>query len=696
MGCGSSTASAPGKFNDDADMGDDGMRMRYDKKSGKAVACDVGKDDDGPEDDFFEVNEEEGEQFMSVRPWLGQIEEPENHNPVNNERPDESYALEYVYGYRCADSKQNVYFNNQGQAVYMTAALGVILDPASNTQKFFGGGEVENTAKNVAKDTNHHTDDVMAIAVNASRDTAVSGQTGSSPTIFLWDAITGEKKTRIKIAKGARGITAVDINANNDICAVDIHNDHNVYCYDQSGSCIFKDKGDQNKILDLAWDQKPGSKRFASAGIKHIYFWDAGKQGGDKTKGLYSGHEMTSHACVTADADGIFYTGGSNGSIYIWGGDDGRTCQGTIKAHKGFVSAIRWIEGKLYSGGKDGKLNVIDTNTRSIVETHDFGFIRAIDSMGGKLLVGQRDGTITLVDGGNRTNIMYSHSDGEVWGLHQKSDGSVVTSGDDNKVMVWDPASRTHKKTIKVSERKAKAKRGGASTLSKLPDSQCSRAVTCNDEWIAIAGNDGAVSIRSCSDPDTECHLLQDSREWIEVMAFSPDNQWLAVGSHDNAIYVYEVSSWSLKGKCQAHSSYIMAMDWCTHSRYIRSNCGAYELLFFTVPDCEQDPSGRSNTKAVEWATKTVKFAWDVQGIYPSGTDGTHINSVCSSADRQLFATGDDYGLVCLFRDPCIKGRPRSFRGHSEHVVRVLFGQGDSYLYSVGGYDQTLMQWKRC
>lgn len=59
-----------------------------------------------------------------------------------------------------------------------------------------------------------------------------------------------------------------------------------------------------------------------------------------------------------------------------------------------------------------------------------------------------------------------------------------------------------------------------------------------------------------------------------------------------------------------------------------------------------------------------------------------------------LFATGDDYGLVCLFRDPCIKGVPRSYRGHSEHVVRVMFGAGDSYLYSVGGYDQTLMQWK--
>ena len=171
----------------------------------------------------------------------------------------------------------------------------------------------------------------------------------------------------------------------------------------------------------------------------------------------------------------------------------------------------------------------------------------------------------------------------------------------------------------------------------------------------------------------------------------------MAVGSHDNNIYVYEVNNgFSLKGTCRGHNSYIMAMDWCAHSKYIRSNCGAYELLFFTVPDCQQDKSGRSNTTSTVWATKTVKFSWDTQGIYPKGCDGTHINSVAGSSDGQLLATGDDYGLVNLFRDPCIKGRPRSYRGHSEHVVRVMFSADDSNLYSIGGYDQTLMQWKRC
>lgn len=49
-------------------------------------------------------------------------------------------------------------------------------------------------------------------------------------------------------------------------------------------------------------------------------------------------------------------------------------------------------------------------------------------------------------------------------------------------------------------------------------------------------------------------------------MSFSPDNCFLAVGSHDNNIYVYNTSDWSLAGTCKAHNSYVMALDWCKHS----------------------------------------------------------------------------------------------------------------------------------
>ena len=700
MGCGSSSeASAPGR----QDAGDDineGNRIVYDKKTGRGRVTDGGKDDDGREDDFFEVEEEKGEQFMAVLPWIGQVAEPDSHNPVNPDRPDTTYELEYVYGYRCADSRQNVHFNAAGQAVYMTAALGVILDPASNTQKFFGGGEVENTAKNVANDQNHHTDDIMCVKVCPARHKAASGQVGARPTVFTWDASTGEKINRIKVGKGARGIAAIDINLDGMICAVDLHNDHHVYVWDASGNMLFKEKGGQEKSLDIAWDKKPGSKRLAVSGRKHVEFWDAAQAGGGNKGGIFGNEGRPKTVpVITWCENGRCYSGDNVGKIWVWEQDGTYTkAVKTMKVHDGFISALKVVGSSLYSGAKDGKVNVIDIGSMSITNTVQISdqIIRAVDFHNGELIVGQRDGTISINTNGTNRDIMKSHHEGEVWGLDQTADGTVVTSGDDNKVMFWDPNTRCSTKVVAVSNKSRKAKRGGASTLSDLPDSQCSRSVAVNDQYLAVAANDGSITVRSLSSPGDVIKEMTDSSEWIEVMAFSPDNQWLAAGSHDNNIYIYRTSDWGLEGTCKAHNSYVMAFDWCTHSKYIRSNCGAYELLFFTIPDCQQDKNGRSNTTGVEWATKTCKFQWEAQGIYPKGTDGTHINSVAGSGDRQLLATGDDFGLVNLFRDPCRNGGlPRSLRGHSEHVVRVKFGAGDSKLFSIGGYDQTLMQWQR-
>lgn len=197
---------------------------------------------------------------------------------------------------------------------------------------------------------------------------------------------------------------------------------------------------------------------------------------------------------------------------------------------------------------------------------------------------------------------------------------------------------------------------------------------------MAVGHNDGSLSIReSLSKLDSVVCTKQDSAEWIETLAYSPDGSKLAVGSHDNNIYVYNSSDYSLLGVCKAHNSFIVSVDWSTDGTYIRSVCGAHELLFFTVEDLKQDPSGGSNTVEKEWSTSQARYGWSVQGIYPSGTDGTHINGIDFSSAGDLIATGDDYGLVNLFRNPARAGaQPLSLRGHSEHVVRVKFNKGDS------------------
>jgi len=190
---------------------------------------------DRPEQDFFDFEEEEVDidvqQFLAVKPWIGAIREPTPCPEVNKSKPDQTYALEYVYGYRCQDSRQNVYYNADGNIVYITAAVGVILDKAANMQTFFGGGEVDNESKQTANDNNHHTNDIMCLNVNTTggRNLCCSGQVGKNAPVFIWDAATGEKIRRVKLPKNCREVSACAIHPDGEYFAtVDKSNDHYV------------------------------------------------------------------------------------------------------------------------------------------------------------------------------------------------------------------------------------------------------------------------------------------------------------------------------------------------------------------------------------------------------------------------------------------------------------------------------------
>ncbi len=54
--------------------------------------------------DMFEVVDVmQGDESMSVKPWLGAIREPRDHPPLNPSTPDQEYAIEFVYGYKSED-----------------------------------------------------------------------------------------------------------------------------------------------------------------------------------------------------------------------------------------------------------------------------------------------------------------------------------------------------------------------------------------------------------------------------------------------------------------------------------------------------------------------------------------------------------------------------------------------------------------
>lgn len=143
---------------------------------------------------------------------------------------------------------------------------------------------------------------------------------------------------------------------------------------------------------------------------------------------------------------------------------------------------------------------------------------------------------------------------------------------------------------------------------------------------------------------------------------------------------------------CVGHSSYITALDWSEDSKWIRTNCGAYELLFWDASNGSQNTNGRSELKDTAWATLTCPLTWETEGSFPKGVDGTHVNRCARDPTGKYIATGDDWCMLNIFNNPCRPGaRPRSYKGHSEFVTNVMF-KGNKII-TTGGYDNTIIIW---
>ena len=111
---------------------------------------------------------------LTSQQWAQSVKncEPADYHKTSREgtAPDSDLELEYVYGYRCWDTRNNICYAPSGDLVYHTASLGIVLNKKTNTQKFFY----------------EHYDDITCLT---SFDNLIAtGQTGKKPLIAIWDS----------------------------------------------------------------------------------------------------------------------------------------------------------------------------------------------------------------------------------------------------------------------------------------------------------------------------------------------------------------------------------------------------------------------------------------------------------------------------------------------------------------------------
>ncbi|GCB77462.1 hypothetical protein scyTo_0021101, partial [Scyliorhinus torazame] len=106
--------------------------------------------------------------------------------------------------------------------------------------------------------------------------------------------------------------------------------------------------------------------------------------------------------------------------------------------------------------------------------------------------------------------------------------------------------------------------------------------------------------------------------------------------------------------------------------------------------------TSKDEIKGIHWATWTCVLGPEVNGIWPKYTDITDINFVDANFGSATLVSGDDFGLVKLFRFPCLKkgAKFRKYVGHSAHVTNVRWSYDFQWIISTGGADHSVFQWR--
>uniref|UniRef100_A0AAR2JS34 HELP domain-containing protein n=1 Tax=Pygocentrus nattereri TaxID=42514 RepID=A0AAR2JS34_PYGNA len=579
--------------------------------------------------------------------------------------------LEWIHGYRGHQCRNNLFYTAGKEIVYFVAGVGVVYNTREHSQKFYLG----------------HNDDIISLALHPDKIQVATGQVGKDPYICVWDSYT---LTTVSILRDVHthGVACLAFDADGQrLVSVGLDAKNTVCVWDwKKGRVLATATGHSDRIFDISWDPFL-PHRLVSCGVKHIKFWTLCGNALTPKRGIFGKTgDLQTILCLATAKDEVTYSGALNGDIYVWKGLNlVRTVQA---AHGAGIFSMHACEEGFATGGRDGCVRLWDVDFKPITKIDlreaEQGYkglsIRSVCWKADRILAGTQDSEIFEVMVRDRDKpllVMQGHSEGELWALdlHPKQP-IAVTGSDDRSVRLWSLADHT--------------------LIARCNMEEAVRSVSFNNDGsqLALGMKDGSFTVLRVRDM-TEVVHIKDRKEVIHELKFSPDGSYLAVGSNDGLVDIYAVAQRYKKvGECNKSTCFITHLDWSVDSRFLQTNDGAGERLFYRMPAGKFLP--KEEAKGIHWMTWTSVFGPEVNGIWPKYSNVNGINSVDANYSSAVLVTGDDFGLVKLFRFPCLKkaAKFKKYIGHSAHVTNVRWSNDLQWVVSTGGADHSVFQWR--
>ncbi|CAK4751262.1 unnamed protein product, partial [Aphanomyces euteiches] len=192
-----------------------------------------------------------------VKPWVGSCIPPANAaaEPDTTISP-EQLEIDWIYGYRCHDCRNNLKYTKQGKMVYPIAKVVVIFDTKAWSQRHF----------------KQHQDEVLCLTTHPSLDIVATGEGGKYPSIHIWQP---HNLVVLSTLRGIhkRGVVEVAFNpAGNVLASAGSDNDNSIVLYDwELGVVLSNVKSGDQKIFGLAFN--PSNTTFLALSKQSVLFY---------------------------------------------------------------------------------------------------------------------------------------------------------------------------------------------------------------------------------------------------------------------------------------------------------------------------------------------------------------------------------------------------------------------------------------
>ncbi len=238
------------------------------------------------------------------------------------------------------------------------------------------------------------------------------------------------------------------------------------------------------------------------------------------------GHTKSVNSIVLSSNAKKLVSGSTDKTLKIWDLSTFEEIQ-TLKGHKPTVGGIAVSPNDEYiaSGSYDNSISLWSFENGDVITSKITNRAKPRFSPKGELLIGGAGGKISLLkvpDLGLVTDFQ-PHNDYVMDFIFSKDGNSIITSGYDNKIKIWDNSDWNEKKTVNIQPK------GGAYSLSLSPNDK-DIALTCEYQ----------LNLYSFETGDLLKEYMVTSKGNYCVK-FSPENKLLVMGSADKKIRVWNI-----------------------------------------------------------------------------------------------------------------------------------------------------------